>query len=168
MVSHTNSRLCRQPLGSRRRAYFRGKLLQKRRKHLEYLVGELESMAGTGGRITGDFADIAATSMDRETTFRLGTVETDAVAEIDRALQRIEDGTYGVCEECGERIPQGRLKVLPSAALCVACKRRTELREGADSQFVLDWDGVGEPRGFDSPELESRVGTVRGRRPTGD
>ncbi len=44
------------------------------------------------------------------------------VLEIDRALAKIEDGTYGVCEQCGDPIPEPRLQALPHAALCVACK----------------------------------------------
>jgi DnaK suppressor protein len=48
----------------------------------------------------------------------LGRAELEA---IDRALARIESGDYGVCEECGERIPLERLRALPAAALCVPC-----------------------------------------------
>jgi DnaK suppressor protein len=61
-------------------------------------------------------------NVDRELDLVLSAQARAAAAEIDRALAKIESGTYGVCEQCGQQIPDARLQALPQAALCVACK----------------------------------------------
>jgi DnaK suppressor protein len=61
-------------------------------------------------------------NVDRELDLVLSAQARAAAAEIDRALDKIENGTYGLCEQCGEPIPDARLQALPQAALCVACK----------------------------------------------
>jgi DnaK suppressor protein len=61
-------------------------------------------------------------NVDREIDLYLSAQARATVVEIDRALQKIEDGTYGVCEQCGQAIPDARLQALPFAALCVTCK----------------------------------------------
>jgi DnaK suppressor protein len=61
-------------------------------------------------------------AVERERDLALSAQALDAVAEIDAAIQRIEKGTYGICESCGKAIPKERLKALPYAALCVTCK----------------------------------------------
>jgi DnaK suppressor protein len=61
-------------------------------------------------------------NVDREMDLHLSAQARATVLEIDRALAKIEDGTYGLCEQCGDLIPEPRLQALPHAALCVACK----------------------------------------------
>ena len=61
-------------------------------------------------------------SVERERDLTLLAQVRSAIEEIDRALAKIDAGTYGVCEQCGAAIPKARLKALPHAALCVACK----------------------------------------------
>ncbi len=61
-------------------------------------------------------------NVDRELDLVLSAQARGAVVEIDRALAKIDVGNYGVCEQCGQPIPPARLKALPYAALCVACK----------------------------------------------
>ncbi len=61
-------------------------------------------------------------NVERERDLALSAQARAAVDEIDRALAKMNAGTYGVCERCGKDIPKARLKALPYAALCVACK----------------------------------------------
>lgn len=61
-------------------------------------------------------------NVERERDLALSAQALAAVDEIDRALEKLDLGTYGVCEKCGENIPKERLKALPYAALCVKCK----------------------------------------------
>ncbi|HEX4864609.1 MAG TPA: TraR/DksA C4-type zinc finger protein [Acidimicrobiales bacterium] len=61
-------------------------------------------------------------NIDREMDLVLSAQARSAAAEIDRALAKIEAGTYGYCEQCGDPIPEARLQALPYAALCVTCK----------------------------------------------
>jgi RNA polymerase-binding transcription factor DksA len=61
-------------------------------------------------------------NVERERDLALSAQAMAAVEDIDRALAKIDEGTYGICERCGKPIPKERLKALPYAALCVACK----------------------------------------------
>ena len=61
-------------------------------------------------------------NVERERDLALSAQAMAAVEDIDRALAKIDAGTYGVCERCGHPIPKERLRALPYAALCVACK----------------------------------------------
>lgn len=61
-------------------------------------------------------------NVDRELDLLLSGQARTAIEEIDRALAKIDAGTYGICEHCGQPIAEARLEALPYAALCVACK----------------------------------------------
>ncbi|HWI03310.1 MAG TPA: TraR/DksA C4-type zinc finger protein [Acidimicrobiales bacterium] len=61
-------------------------------------------------------------NVERERDLALSAQARAAVDEIDRALAKMDAGTYGICERCGKDIPKARLKALPYASLCVACK----------------------------------------------
>jgi DnaK suppressor protein len=61
-------------------------------------------------------------NVERERDLALSAQARAAVDEVDRALAKMDAGTYGVCERCGRPIPRARLKALPYASLCVACK----------------------------------------------
>ena len=61
-------------------------------------------------------------NVERERDLALSAQALSAVDEIDRALAKLDAGTYGVCEQCGQPIPKARLKALPYATLCVGCK----------------------------------------------
>ncbi|QSV46435.1 TraR/DksA family transcriptional regulator [Geobacter benzoatilyticus] len=75
---------------------------------------------------TGDIYDQASSERDRELGLLLNDRERDKLRQIDEALLRIEDGEYGICEECEEEIPLGRLKVMPFARFCVRCQSDME------------------------------------------
>ncbi|HEX6596509.1 MAG TPA: TraR/DksA C4-type zinc finger protein [Acidimicrobiales bacterium] len=61
-------------------------------------------------------------NVERERDLALSAQARAAVDEIDRALAKLDAGTYGVCERCGEPIKRARLKALPYASMCIACK----------------------------------------------
>jgi DnaK suppressor protein len=61
-------------------------------------------------------------NVERERDLALSAQAQAAVEEVDRALERIAAGKYGTCEQCGQPIPKARLKAMPHATLCVACK----------------------------------------------
>jgi len=64
----------------------------------------------------------ATLNVERERDLALSAQALSAVDDVDRALAKLDAGTYGTCEQCGQPIPKARLKALPSATLCVACK----------------------------------------------
>ena len=78
----------------------------------------------------GDLYDSADNERDRQLSHLLNDRDREKLVEIDDALERIEDGTYGICEECGKRITSNRLKIMPFARLCVPCKSDTEKKIG--------------------------------------
>lgn len=71
-------------------------------------------------------ADIGSDNFEQEFTLSLIESDGDTLAKIEAALDRIEDGSYGLCEECGAKIPKQRLLAVPYAVMCVKCASRTE------------------------------------------
>jgi len=71
-------------------------------------------------------ADIGSDNFEQEFTLSLMESEGGTLEQIEAALERIEDGEYGQCEECGARIPKTRLNALPYATMCVKCASRLE------------------------------------------
>jgi len=76
-----------------------------------------------------DPGDRASLETDRSHALRLRDRDRRLISKIQEALQRIEDGTFGVCETCGGRIGAARLRARPVTTLCIDCKREAELRE---------------------------------------
>lgn len=74
----------------------------------------------------GDLVDQAGDERDRELSLLLSGRDKEKLAAIDEALEKLEEGTYGTCEECGDKIGPGRLKVMPLARLCVNCQSKME------------------------------------------
>ena len=75
--------------------------------------------------------------------------DKEKLLAIEEALEKIREGTYGVCEECGDEIGAGRLKAMPLAKLCVTCQSRLE-KEMAHQKFAegkLDQSLIGEAEG---------------------
>lgn len=75
-----------------------------------------------------DPADTGAKAFQREHDLALAYNTRDLLAEGERAIERMDAGTYGVCESCGQAIGKARLQVFPRATLCVTCKQREERR----------------------------------------
>jgi DnaK suppressor protein len=73
-----------------------------------------------------DQADVGAKTYEREHELSLTYNARDLLVQTERALARIESGTYGVCESCGEPIGKARLQAFPRATQCVKCKQREE------------------------------------------
>lgn len=71
-------------------------------------------------------ADIGSDNFEQEFTLQLMETEGTTLENIEAALERIEDGTYGVCEECGVKIPKMRLEAIPYATMCVKCASQME------------------------------------------
>jgi DnaK suppressor protein len=78
---------------------------------------------------SGDIYDISSNERDRELSYMLGDRERNKLREIDNAISKIDDGTYGICDECGETISKKRLSVIPYSNLCIACKSKIEKEE---------------------------------------
>jgi DnaK suppressor protein len=112
----------------KREAYFK-KLLTKRLNDL--LVEANKTVTGMTDQ-EGNFpdpTDRATLESDRNFTLRIRDRERRLIAKITNALDRIDNGAFGICEECGEDISDKRLKARPVTTLCINCKKKQENQE---------------------------------------
>jgi DnaK suppressor protein len=112
-------------------------LLKMKDDTLREINKSLKSGAETAalGEPSGDIYDQASSERDRELGLLLGDREREKLHGIDEALLRIDEGEYGICEECEEEIPIGRLKAMPFARHCVKCKADLEKLQAQTRRF---------------------------------
>ena len=102
-------------------------LQEQRKTLLTSLADQSEDMRSLIKTVeSGDEVDVAADVIDRTLLTALGTQDANRLQQIDNALDRINQGTYGRCVKCGKEIPQERLKVLPYALMCITCASAQE------------------------------------------
>jgi DnaK suppressor protein len=110
--------------------FYKKIILEKRREIFQELnEGELkESIQEGPGENSYAFhlADVGSDSNEREKSFMVASIEGGILAELDDALQRIENGTYGVCAICEQPIHPKRLEAIPYTKLCLECKAKEE------------------------------------------
>jgi DnaK suppressor protein len=115
-------------MNERQREYFRQKLLDWREDILKEAKETLQHLQDENQNHP-DLADRASSETDRAIELRARDRQRKLIAKIDAALQRIEDGTYGYCEETGEPITLKRLEARPIATLSIEAQERHERRE---------------------------------------
>ena len=115
-------------MNERQRAYFRRKLLSWRDEILRSTKETLLNLQ-TDSAQHADIADRATSETERALELRARDRQRKLIAKIDSALERLEDGTYGYCEETGEPISLKRLDARPIATLSVEAQERHERRE---------------------------------------
>src|SRR5687768_7109027 len=99
-------------------------VLVKRRDALRTaLAGDLSLLKELRQQTSGDILDAALDSSHDEISSQLAEVESRELANIDRALEQMREGKYGICETCETTIPLARLQALPYATLCIQCQR---------------------------------------------
>lgn len=119
----------REPfMNERQREYFRLKLLDWREDILKEARDTLQHLQDDNQNHP-DLADRASSETDRAIELRARDRQRKLISKIDAALQRIEDGTYGYCEETGEPISLKRLEARPIATLSIEAQERHERRE---------------------------------------
>ena len=115
-------------MNERQREYFRAKLLSWREDILKEAKETLQHLQEENQNHP-DIADRASSETDRAIELRASDRQRKLIAKIDEALTRIDDGTYGYCEETGEPISLRRLEARPIATLSVEAQERHERRE---------------------------------------
>jgi DnaK suppressor protein len=110
-------------------AQFRKKLEEKHRQLVEEVGKNVLYGKGPDDDSTKDLGDQAATSYNREFLFELGNGTQRLLKEVVSALQKLDEGSYGDCERCGEAIADKRLEALPFARYCIDCQRAVEEEE---------------------------------------
>ena len=88
------------------------------------------SASGDLSKIPYHMADVGTDNFEHEFTLGLIESEEEELREIDAALDRLKEGSFGICEECEKAIPKARLAVIPYARLCISCKQDEEKENG--------------------------------------
>lgn len=99
------------------------------RAELDELATDLEGLLRNPGDGAGDDqADVGNANFEREHEISLARKSAEVLRQSERALERMDDGTYGVCESCSGPIGKLRLQAFPRATLCMTCKKKQERR----------------------------------------
>lgn len=144
-------------------------LISRRTALRSVLAGELEDLRRTRGNQTGDSADVAFDAGSEEIASQLAEIEARELTQIDRALHRLKQGTYGECEVCHCRIPVARLNALPYSTTCIKCQREMERypgwsqgRGGADWEKVYDAESsYSDPKEVNLSDIEMDISANR-------
>lgn len=93
---------------------------------IEEHLPEVEQISVDASGYDENLADVASDTFEREKGIAIENSVQDLLQQVEEALDRIEEGTYGVCQMCGQPIHPDRLHALPYARLCIHCKAREE------------------------------------------
>src|SRR5215510_2776690 len=105
---------------------YRKKLLEKQRELSEAYTKNRHYGRESDEGGTQDLADKASSSYTKEFLYSLSNTERSILEEVEHAIERMDDGEYGTCMECGEKISKKRLDAVPWARYCVPCQERVE------------------------------------------
>ena len=117
-----------EPLSQQDLEFFKTLLLQQ----LDDLLNQAKKTVGVliqDGNSSPDPLDRASEAMGRDFTLRIRDREYRLIQKIKSTLEKIQDGTFGICENCGEDISFARLKVRPVTSYCIDCKSKMEAME---------------------------------------
>lgn len=126
-------------LTTKERNEIREMLRGKRDQLLNGMKRELAESRNRSGTKACDEVDQATDAYDEDLSLEIATKNDEELEEIEAALKKIEDGTYGLCEVCNCRISPSRLKILPFATTCVACRGEEERNRKRDDSRGGPW-----------------------------
>jgi RNA polymerase-binding transcription factor len=120
------------------------KILSSRRTELMKRLGvEIRDLGHNPLAVpSGDSADAAFDAGSNEISSQLAEIEARELSQVQRALTRLKQGTYGSCEVCHIRIPVARLNALPYSTMCIKCQRELEEHGDSSGAYDADWDKV--------------------------
>jgi len=124
-------------MDEKRLDHFRKTLLEQLRHHSDNVREDQASALESVDDGVKDSVDMSLQDVNREIAFRLGERESQMVADIDQALLRMDEGTYGQCARCGKPIDERRLEALPTARYDAACQTEIEASQGLDDISTL-------------------------------
>jgi DnaK suppressor protein len=119
----------RKSLIKRREAIIR----ETKEEIAKYVSGEARQLVDTAL----DDGDWAVVDVSEDLNLSRLTAQRKTLHDIDESLRKIDEGTYGICEECGEEISEKRLSVLPTATLCLSCKENKEQFEALEKEGTV-------------------------------
>ena len=107
--------------------FFKEMLLKKKFLLTNHLKTELSELEAPDKHHLADLEEMASDTHDTDSVCEIMALGASTIDQINLALAKIDDGTYGLCEDCGDHISFERLEALPFAVLCVNCKKRREV-----------------------------------------
>jgi DnaK suppressor protein len=120
------TKLRAQAASGDREAAIRERLLSQRKEILDLYKHDLRVGQESSDEASEDIVDRANNAYQREFMFNLSGAERRLLRQIEGALERLDQGGYGVCDHCGEPIGAKRLKAIPWARYCVGCQEKEE------------------------------------------
>jgi DnaK suppressor protein len=124
-------------MDAQRLEHYRGILLEQLRQHTRNVRGDQAAALESMDDGVKDSVDMSVQDVSQELALRLGERESQLVADIDQALMRIDEGTYGQCTRCGKPIDERRLEAMPTARYDAACQAEIEASNGTDDNPTL-------------------------------
>jgi RNA polymerase-binding transcription factor len=120
-----------------RLAHFKKILLAELGEHTEHIRDDQNAALELSDDGVKDTVDMSLMDVNKELALRLGERESQMVADIDQALFRIEEGSFGICARCGKLIEDRRLEALPTARYDATCQAAIEAANGEDEHASL-------------------------------
>ena len=117
--------------------HFRQLLIVQLRQHTEHIREDQAAALELSDDGVKDSSDLSLMDVNKELALRLGERESQMVADIDQALLRISEGSYGICARCGKLIDQRRLEAVPTARYDAPCQTAIETADGSDETSTL-------------------------------
>jgi DnaK suppressor protein len=108
---------------------FRRTLLEEKQRILNNSQNAIKHELALSTDDLADETDLTVSEMNQNLMFKLRDRERQLLSKIDQALAKVDDGTFGTCEDCEEPIEPRRLEARPVSTLCIACKEREEHKE---------------------------------------
>jgi DnaK suppressor protein len=118
-------------------ARFKTVLIAALQQHAEHVRDDQAAALELSDDGVKDTVDLSLMDVNKEMALRLGERESQMIADIDQALLRIEEGSYGKCARCGQLINERRLEALPTARYDAACQEAIERANGEDEHSTL-------------------------------
>jgi len=115
-----------KPMTNRERYDVLRRMLEERRGEIQEKLRAIREEIPSYQDEVRDTEEQSVTDFAQEMDFALMEMKAQTLIRIDEALQRVDQGTYGTCDECGQDIAQARLKAVPFALLCLECQEREE------------------------------------------
>jgi DnaK suppressor protein len=117
--------------------YFKQLLLTELRQHAQQVNEDQAAALDAAGEDAKESADMATRDVIQELSLKLGDQESQMVADIDQALLRIEEGSFGICARCGKPIEERRLEALPTARYDAECQAAIEAAKGLNARPTI-------------------------------
>jgi DnaK suppressor protein len=117
--------------------HFRGLLISQLRRHTEHIREDQATALELSDDGVKDSSDLSLMDVNKELALRLGERASQMVADIDQALLRIKEGSYGICGRCSKPIDVRRLEALPTARYDAVCQAAIESASGDDEHATL-------------------------------